>query len=107
MAILILDGECGRVAACLVDTVTDTVFGPLFRDREEASLFLDHATAQNVDVRRIADAALLDLFVAFRKIEHPGCNACSTYTGGAKLCARCLDDEAYDARIQAELASHP
>ena len=87
MGLHILAGECeGRVSACLVDSVTGTVFGPLFRSYEDADGFVawsresHHLLASplvemgTTDLRQLDDGDLTRLYT--RWLAQPACCAC-------------------------------
>lgn len=70
MAIWTLHGEVDghHEAACLVDSVTETAFGPMFRDADEVDAFLIWNTETGgMDPRRYIDSRLADRVAEFRK----------------------------------------
>lgn len=56
-------------AACFYDSVTDTAFGPVMDNEEEAIAFLDYLKypSNEKDPRTYSDAELEDAYVKFRK----------------------------------------
>jgi len=83
MSVRILAGDYDgtRQTACLVDSVTETAFGPLFSSLREAEKFLEWlADEHRFDPREVDDQTLISLLGFFRSHEceaikwtHPYC----------------------------------
>jgi hypothetical protein len=96
MGIHILAGECeGRGAACLVDSVTGTVFGPVFRSYEDADGFVAWSRESH---RLLTDWIAYDgdlTRLHTRWLAQPDCCACLEERAVANgRCVECGPDAA-------------
>ncbi len=70
MGVRVLEGEYDggpQVRAVLIDSVTETAFGPMFADTEEADGFLEwHRACGGKDVRTLDGEALADRVHEYR-----------------------------------------